>query len=128
MRGRGSSRDRDGNASLAKQLCQHLLRIEEITSNSRSALTMPFVIPIDLIDRRQNFLHLCEREKPVACGIDTAKSGFLHNDRSARREIGRRSITEPSAAQADVLILRYGPLSAGIQNILAIGVRISRKF
>src|SRR5437899_2779935 len=84
-------------------------------------LAVSFVVGVDPFDGIGGLTEAVEREQSVAGRERYTESGVLRHHRLAAREIAGVTLTEPAAAQSDVLVLGNGELSARCSD--EIGVR-----
>src|SRR5688500_12314856 len=93
-------------------------------TGSRAVL---LIVSVDRIDCRQTVVHRRESEQAFGCRHDVTEAGFLGDDRPAGGEILCTPLTEPTTAEADVLVLGNGKLAARPVYIVAVRIQISGK-
>src|SRR5438270_117379 len=88
---------------------------------------MSLVIRIRILNGFDDLVQAREAEQSMAGWQDTAKAGLLCDHGFARRQVLRAPLTEPTAAQAHVLVLGYREFAAGASDVVPIGVEIGGK-
>src|SRR4051812_22687322 len=97
-----------------------------LPGNRASCPRRPWIIRIDALDRRKNFLHRAETKKPLPGGKNRAESRLLSDHRAARGKIRGSAIGKPSRSQPDILILGDRKLPPGSPDVIAIRIDARR--
>src|SRR5262245_52778901 len=85
---------------------------------------MAVVVAGDRVDGRGGLIEGGKAEQPAAGWKRVAEAGVLRDDRPPGREIRGAAIAEPAGAEADVLILGDGELTARAADVVAVSIDI----
>src|SRR5262249_20341507 len=96
---------------------QNFLGPEVILGNGPGRATVPVVIGADGVEGRYNLLHRLEGKQALACRQGIAKARVLSDYGTTRCQIAGIALTEPTAAQAYILILGDRELTPGDPHV-----------
>src|SRR5882724_5200892 len=115
-------------SSLQHQFSKNFFGVEIFLRDFPGSAAVAWVIALDGVEGSEDVFHGFKREETAPGGQAIAKGGFLGNHGTTCSQVRGAAITEPTAAQADVLIFRHRNLTSGTQDVITITIKIAGDF
>ena len=93
-----------------QEVCQDFVRVEIFFGERPRGSRVARVIQLQRLDAREYFVVGLEREQSGSSREEATESGFLRNDRPARRQVADAPVAEPRAPRGHITALRNAKL------------------
>ena len=119
---------RTPQADILEHVAEHDLVAEIVPSHLSCGASVARRIAGDLGHRLGGLVEVGEGEEAFSRRKGCPEPGVLEDHRSASRQIGCTSLAEPAGPEMDVLLLRDRQLPGGADDVVAIAIKVGRKF